>query len=58
MINFVNIYRIFLANIENTVSLFHHKSVEVEGYMAFTAMFKQQYQKILSKMQTVPQAYH
>lgn len=32
--------------------------VEVEGHMAFTAMFKQQYQKTLSKKHTVPQAHH
>lgn len=35
MINFVSIYRIVLAKIENTVSLFQHKSVEIEGQMAF-----------------------
>lgn len=54
MINFVSIYGVFLAKIENTISLFHHKSVEVEGHMAFTAMFKQQYQKMFPKSKPFP----
>lgn len=57
MNNFVRIYRTFLAKTEDAGPLFRHKFAQVEGLIPVTAVFKQQYQKTLTKTQSMLQGH-